>query len=71
MFFDVIIGWWLLMELEDLFFNKLYEIFDILSIIGKRDRFNLWGDERDRIFGVFLVGVDFVRGVVFVVIYFG
>lgn len=56
MFFDVIIGWWLLMELDDLFFNKLYEIFDILSIIGKRDRFNLWGDERDRIFGVFLVG---------------
>lgn len=54
--FDVITGWWLSMEPEDSFFNKLHEIFDTPSIIGKRDRFNLRGDERDRTLGVLLVG---------------
>ncbi|XP_034322052.2 uncharacterized protein [Magallana gigas] len=47
-------GWWLSMEPEDSFFNKLHEIFDTPSIIGKRDRFNLRGDERDRTLGVLL-----------------
>lgn len=45
------------MEPEDSFFNKLHEIFDTPSIIGKRDRFNLREDERDRTLGVLLVGL--------------
>nr|XP_022325536.1 uncharacterized protein LOC111125742 [Crassostrea virginica] len=47
-------GWWLSMEPEDSFFNKLHEIFDTPSIVGKLERFNLRENERNRTLGFIL-----------------
>ena len=43
------------MEPEDSFFNKLHEIFDTPSIVGKLERFSLRGNERNRTLGFILV----------------
>lgn len=43
------------MEPEDSFFNKLHEIFDTPSIVGKLERFNLRENERNRTLGFILV----------------
>ncbi|XP_062570820.1 uncharacterized protein LOC134232860 [Saccostrea cucullata] len=43
-------GWWLSMEKEDTFFNKLQEFFDT-PFVGKTDRFRLRDEDRNKTLG--------------------